>query len=233
MFSNRLILCRICVTASILLLLPGAVLGQTTRRKAPTRNRVAVQTPTTSSSKATLDLAMYYYNSGDISGKAEQAFKKVLQNYERTPEYETAQYFLAAYYQRKFYLQQAKNPEKQPDWNGLKQSIPEYLKYTSKFGKEGKHTWLSDAFFNLALVYLRVGDIDSAKGALWRIKEASVKDPTIYIHQVVWSPQSQTVVDAQLSASQLADYTLSLVQGKDYYFDKAVLQLQKWAQAHR
>lgn len=232
MHSNRLILCRICVTA-ILLLLPGTVLGQTTRRRAPTRNRVVVQTPATSSAKATLDLGMYYYNSGDVSGKAEQQFKRVLENYPRTPEYETAQYYLAAYYHRRFYLQQAKAPEKPPDWNGLKQSIPEYLKYTSKFEKEGKGTWLSDAFFNLALVYLRVGNIDAAKGALWRIKEASVKDPTIYIHQVIWSPQSQTVVDAHLSASPLADYTLSLVQGRDYYFEKAVSQLQKWAQAHR
>jgi len=179
-----------------------------------------------------LDLALYYYNNDDITGKAEKSLQQLLtKKNEQTPQYETAQYYLAAYYQRKFYLQLAK--QHYYDWNTLKQAAVEYRKYTDRFYKQGKHTWLSDSFFNLAIVDLQLGEPAKAVEELSKIKSASQTDPTVYLYQIVWSPQSQSVIDAYLPAARLADYTQSVVTNKDYYFERAVLLIQKWAQGQR
>src|SRR5258706_14136251 len=53
-----------------------------------------------------LSLGLFYYNNDDISDKASQQFKLVMTKYTRsTKQVETAQYYLASYYQRKYYIQ--------------------------------------------------------------------------------------------------------------------------------
>jgi hypothetical protein len=178
-----------------------------------------------------LDLALYYYNNDDTTGRAEATFKRLLtRRNQQTPQYETGQYYLAAYYQRKFYLQLRRGHS---DWNALKQAAIEYRKYTDRFYKQGKHTWLSDSFFNLAIVNLQLGEPRRAIEELSKMKEASSIDPTVYIYQLVWSPQSQSVIDAYLPTIRLSEYTLSVVERKDYYFERALLQIQKWCQSQR
>lgn len=219
---------RICLMATIALLLPAGSLG----RSRESFGQKMAQKISPSSPQGMLDLALYYYNNDDITGKAEKSLQQLLtRKNEQTPQYETAQYYLAAYYQRKFYLQLAK--QHYYDWNTLKQAAVEYRKYTDRFYTQGKHTWLSDSFFNLAMVDLQLGETAKAVEELSKIKSASQADPTVYLYQIVWSPQSQSVIDAYLPAARLADYSQSVVTNKDYYFERAVLLIQKWAQGQR
>jgi len=219
---------RICLIAAAALLLPAASVAQPPQSSA----QKASQKVSPSSPQGMLDLALYYYNNDDISGKAEKSLQQLLtKKNEQSPQYETAQYYLAAYYQRKFYLQLTK--KRYSDWNTLKQAAAEYRKYTDRFYRQGKHTWLSDAFFNLAMVNLQLGEPAKALEELSKLKDAAQVDPTVYIYQIVWSPQSQSVIDAYLPSARLADYTQSVVTSKDYYFDKALLLIQKWCQSQR
>jgi len=225
MFSQ--ILRRACLMAAIALLLPVSSFAQPQQ----TSNQVYSKKAAQVSPQGMLDLALYYYNNDDTTGRAEESFKRLLTRYnEQTPQYEAGQYYFAAYYQRKFYLQSAKGER---DWNALKQAGIEYRKYTDQFYKQGKHTWLSDSFFNLALVNLQLGETWKAVDELSKMKDASALDPTVYIYQVVWSPQSGSVIDAYLSTARLGDYTVSLVGRKDYEFQRALVQIQKWCQSQR
>lgn len=217
---------RVFLIAVIALLAPAASQAQENNA------RPYAQKGSPGSPQGLLDLALYYYNNDDLTGKAEESFRRLLTtSNEHTAEYETGQYYLAAYYQRKFYLQSTKR--KDPDWNSLKQAAIEYRKYTDRFYKEGKHTWLSDSFFNLAIVNLQLGENWKASEELSKMKSASQVDPTVYIYQVVWSSQSQSVIDAYVPTTRLADYTMSVIGGKDYYFERAMLLIQKWCQAQR
>lgn len=219
---------RTLLIATIALLLPAASLAQP-QENAPNKGFSQKVSPT--SPQGMLELAMYYYNNDDVTGRAEESFQRLLtRTHEQTPQYETGQYYLAAYYQRKFYLQLARG---QRDWNTLKQASLEYRKYTDRFYNQGKRTWLSDSFFNLAIVHLQLNESDKAFEELAKMKNASAIDPTVYIYQIVWSPQSQSVIDASLPSARLADYTLSVTQTKGYYFESAVLQIQKWCQGQR
>ena len=214
---------RVCLIATIALLLPVVGLAQDGVNSA---RRVSQHSP-----EGMLELALYYYNNDDSSGKAEQLFKRLLTTTDtQSAQYEAGQYYLAAYYQRKFYLKQTKVER---DWNVLKQAASEYRKYTDQFYKEGKRAWLSDAFFNLAIVNLQLNEPAKALEELSKMKDAASIDSEVYIYQVVWSPESQSVVDATLPATRLADYTMSVVQSKDYYFEKALMQIQKWCQGQR
>ena len=225
MFSQ--ILSRACLIAVVALLLPVSSLAQPQQTSNQGYSKKVAQT----SPQAMLELALYYYNNDDTTGRAEESFKRLLTRYDvQIPQYEAAQYYLAAYYQRKFYLQSAKG---EPDWNALKQAAVEYRNYTDQFYKQGKHSWLSDAFFNLAIVNLQLGEPWKAVDELSKMRDAAEIDPTVYIYQVVWSPQSESVIDAYLPTTKLGDYTMSLVRRKDYEFERALVQIQKWCQSQR
>ena len=218
---------RTCLIAAIGLLLPVGSLARS--RESSQQDFARKASP--ASPQGMLDLALYYYNNDDLTGRAEESFQRLLTRHnEQTPQYETGQYYFAAYFQRKFYLQSTKGHY---DWNALKRAAVEYRKYTDQFYNQGDHTWLSDAFFNLAIVNLQLGEPWKALEELSKMRDASSIDPKVYIYQVVWSPHPQTVVDAYLPTTRLADYTVSVVGSKDYYFEKALVQIQKWCQGQR
>src|SRR5215213_2328669 len=128
----------LCMIAGMVLLLPVGSLAQSP----------AAQIDQTAQSK--LDLALHYYNTDDLNKRAEELLKQLLsKRYDGTPQFESAQYYLAAYYQRRFYLCSKKQGD--PDWSALKQGRDEYRKYTNKYYNEGTHQWLNESFFNLAM----------------------------------------------------------------------------------
>ena len=112
-----------------------------------------------------------------------------------------------------------------------------YRAYTDRYYGGGTHQWLNESFFNLAMVHLQRNEPGEALNELSKMRKAVEIDPTVYIYQIVWSPQSQDVIDASLPAAQLADYALKVVhenrKGKDFDFDRAVLMIQKWCQGQR
>lgn len=185
-----------------------------------------------SSPQEILALGTYYFNNDDVSGRAEQSFRQLLMaSYVGTEEAESAQYFLASYYERKFYIQRAK--WRRDDWNSLKQAVVEYRRYTDKYYSSGKSKWLSDAFFNLAIVYMQLGDSRSAFNELSKIRSAAARDPMIYVYQIIWSRQSKDVIDADLSAVRLGDITLSLMVDGNSYFEQRVAALTQWCQGQK
>ena len=65
------------------------------------------------------------------------------------------------------------------------------------------------------------------------MKKAAEIDPAVYIYQIVWTSQSQDVIDSSLPAAQLADYATKVIQENGNNFDRAVLLIQKWSQGKR
>ena len=211
---------RLCMIAGMVLLLPAGSLAQS---QAP-------QTEQTAQSK--LDLAVHYYNTDDLNKRAEELLKQLLiKRYDGTPQSESAQYYLAAYYQRRFYLCSEKQGD--PDWSALKQGRDEYRKYTDKYYHDGTHKWLNESFFNLAMVYLQLGEPWNAVNELGKMKKAAEVDPGVYIYQIVWSSQSQDVIDSSLPAAKLADYALKVIHENGKDFDRVVLLIKRWCQGQR
>ena len=210
----------LCMIAGMVLLLPAGSLAQSP----------VAQTDQTAQIK--LDLALHYYNTDDLNKRAEELLKQLLiRRYDGTPQSESAQYYLAAYYQRRFYLCREKQGD--PDWSALKQGRDEYRNYTDKYYNGGTHEWLNESFFNLAMVYLQLGEPWNAVNELEKMKKAAERDPGVYIYQIVWSSQSQDVIDSSLPAAKLADYALRVIHENGKDFDRAVLLIQKWCQGQR
>ena len=211
---------RLCMIAGMVLLLPPGSLAQSP----------VAQTDQTAQIK--LDLALHHYDTDDLDKRAEDLLKQLLiRRYDGTPQSETAQYYLGAYYQRRFYLCSVKQGD--PDWSALKQGRDEYRKYTDKYYNAGTHKWLNDSFFNLAMVYLQLGEPWNAVNELEKMKKAAEIDPVVYIYQIVWSSQSYDVIDSSLPADKLADYALKVIKENGQDFGRAVVLIQKWCQGQR
>jgi hypothetical protein len=218
-------LCRVCLLALVALLQPA-------NSFALSESSHFDQAAQKSSAQSMLELALFHYNSDDLSDKAEQSLKRLLtKEYYGTQESETAQYYLAAYYQRRFYLYREKRGSQ--DWNSLQQAAAEYRRYTDNYYRTGTHTWLNDSFFNLAMVNFQLGQAENATNELSKMGEAAGRDDTVYIYQVVWSSQSQDVIDSPIPAAKLAEYTKKVFTENPGSFDKAVWLIKKWCQDQR
>src|SRR5712664_4001411 len=89
------------VLASWLALSPSAI-GQRRSARAQPQSQ-------TSQSKAILAQADLYYKNDDITkDRAAALYRQVRDKFSTSKEAETAQYFLASYYHRKFYIQREK-----------------------------------------------------------------------------------------------------------------------------
>jgi hypothetical protein len=219
------------LAACLVIFMQPAAAQSPMQRTAPTQQTAQKAIQRTSSPQQILALGTYYYNNDDISGRAEQSFRQLLTSrYAGSEEAESAQYFLASYYERKFYIQRAK--WRKDDWNSLKQAVDEYRHYTDKYYNSGTSKWLSDAFFNLAVVDMQLNDNGNAFNELSKIKGAAARDPTIYIYQIIWSPQSKDVIDAALPATRVSDWTLALLRSKGY-FEQRIATLTQWCQGQK
>ncbi len=211
---------RLCMIAGMLLLLPSGSLAQS-----PTAQNDKM-------AQSKLDLALHHYNTDDLNTRAKDLLEQLLiKRYDGTPQAETAQYYLAAYYQRRFYLCSVKQGD--PDWSALKQGRDEYRNYTDKYYNAGTRQWLNDSFFNLAMVFLQLGEPENAVYELEKMKKAAELDPAVYIYQIVWSSQSSDVIDSSLPADKLADYALKVIKENEKDFGRAVMLIQKWCQGER
>lgn len=189
--------------------------------------------------KKTLALGDFYYKNNDITDRAAVQYRKVRDSNPKSAEGATAQYFLGSYYHRKFYIQREKKLKE--DFGLLVDAQGQYEDYANRFAfNSPSPEWLSDAYFNLALIFLQRGDTWKAEHFLGKMFGAATNDPRIYIYQVVWSPNSKDVVDSNLDARQLAQFTNSLIYGarnaqkqKQPQFDHIIDRIRQWCLSHK
>jgi hypothetical protein len=199
------------------------------------------QVPRCTTAERCLSLGIYYYNNDDISDQAVRQFNLVMSRYARSPQAEQAQYFLASYYQRKYYIQLRR--QQRNDRRLLQLAANEYKKYTDRYYRNGSGQWLADAFFNLGIVYLQVNDPGSAGNELSKMRDASGRDGSVYLYEIIWSPSPDDVIDSYVAARPLANFALSILYGKNSVqqrnagdsnsFDQKVLMLRKWCQSQK
>ncbi len=169
-------------------------------------------------------LGFFYYNNSDIrDDNAAKQFQQVIRYHPKSEEAERAQFFLASYYQRKYYIKQQRFGETDPD--ALNEAENQYQKYIQDYPNGGPCQCLSDAYFHLALVHLQKGNHNAARHLLARLSEEAGKDSAVYIYQVVWSSNSNDVIDSHFDAKSLAEYT-SRISGLP--FGDVVSVLKRW-----
>jgi hypothetical protein len=222
---------RLVATACLLccLLICGASVARGQKKSAKAR-ATALQGNAPSTPDQLLKLGFFYYNNDDISDKAAAQFRAVIARDPGSNAAETAQYYLGSYYQRKYYVQQAKFGK--PDRQALEMAKREYRAYTDRYYKTGTHQWLADAFFNLALVLLQQNDARNAGYELNKLNEAASLDNSVYIYQVVYSTNSADILDGYFPSGPLANYTASLLYGgKVQGFNQQAAAIKDWCRS--
>lgn len=180
--------------------------------------------------KQAYSLGIFYYHNDDISDKAATQFEMVRKKYPNTKEAESAQYYLASYYQRKYYIQREK--WRKTDAAALGLAEKEYFAYIDRYSNHASSEWLSDSHFNLALVFLQWNKTDWAGDILQRMLRASNADRKVYLYQIIWSSNTSDVIDDHLDAGELARYTRTLVNNGQP-FENNVANLRRWCQGQK
>lgn len=177
----------------------------------------------------------FYYDNGDTSEAAPDQFRQIIKQYSHSREAEEAQFYLASYYQRKYYITRERWRKDYPE--SLDKARTEYKEYIAAYSKGGSGNWLSDARFNLSLVYLELENVAQAIQELTNIALFdSTRDPSIYVYQIIWSPAPEDVVSSDFSAKDLAEYTRVIAQVHYRSGDRVesiVPLLKKWCQRYR
>lgn len=189
------------------------------------------QTKGARSADEILKLGFFYYNNDDISDEAANQFRAVIAQYPHSEEAETAQYYLGSYFQRKYYVQEAKFRRR--DAQALEAAAREYRAYTDRYYKGGSHQWLADAFFNLALVHLQSGDVVNAGYELNKMSGAASLDDSVYIYQVIYSQSTDDVLDGRFPSSRLAEYASSVAADGGRSFEQKVAAIRDWCRDQR
>jgi tetratricopeptide (TPR) repeat protein len=215
------------VSAACLALLLLVVTGA---GDASTQQRRATNTQPQQSASDALALANLYYTSNDVSDRAATEYRRVRDGYRRSKESATAQYFLASYYQRKFYI--IKEKSGYMDASALTNAAREYDAYAGTYARYNSSELLADARFNLSLVYMQLGKIDEAVRALRWMGEDASKDGSVYIRHVVWASDPKEVIDASFNARELAEFTRTQLQ-QTRSLERTVHAVKEWCWNNR
>jgi TolA-binding protein len=197
------------------------------QRRAGRPNPAAQQAP--SGAAQLYSQGFFAYENFDTSDTAPNNFRQVIVKYPGSPEAESAQYFLGSFYQRKYQLKAKETGVGSADT--LDEARRAYEDYIRKYPTgNGPCQCLSDAYFNLALVYFQLGKPAVARAQLEKIRSSYERDHWVYIYQVVSSPNQKDVIDSHFDAVRLADYT-SKITGLP--FDTAATLLKQWCRSEK
>jgi hypothetical protein len=166
-----------------------------------------------------------YQTADDTSDRAADAYRETIKNYPNSAEAEAAQFFLASYYNRKFYILEQRNQVQ--DWDSLNRAEAELYKYK---GKYPRGTYLADAYHLLAIIALRRGYRDAAASWLATMKQAAATDRKVYIFRLTWSPNASDLIRGYCDTASLADADLDALR-KTSSFNDAVSAVTSWARA--
>lgn len=167
-----------------------------------------------------------YQAADDTSDRAADLYRQLIRLFPKSVEAEAAQFFLATYYNRKFFILEQRN--KVQDWESLNQAEQELYHYK---GKYPRGYYLADAYHILSTIALRRGYTDSAVSWLQRMKEAAPADQKIYIFRMTWSPSTDDVVQRYCDTKSLADASLDPINRK-LAFDAVMTEVTNWARSN-
>ncbi len=182
-------------------------------------------------------MGLYHYNIDDVSDAAAREFKWVFTQFPGSLVAEYSQFYLGSYYQRKFYI--TKHNGNNARYPILAEAERTYGDYIEKYKFQEKSIWLSDAYFNQALIFLERQELPRADTSLAQIiAYAHDKDPTIYIYQLVWSRDFGDVIDASFDALPLASYFSALLKTASVDFDATkrvnmLERLKNWCRSQK
>ena len=176
-----------------------------------------------------ISLGDYYANSNDVSDAADRYYKQAMRSDPRSQAAGVAQYNRAGYWFRKFYV--LREQYSKEDWEALVEAETQYYNFIDKIANEtGTTELLSDAEFNLALVYLQQGKKDNAIGWLnMMMGKGAPPDRSVYIYKVVWSSKPGDVVDRTVDAAKLAAFARQAIE-KSKDLDSALSEIKRWCQ---
>jgi hypothetical protein len=218
--TSQISLLALAGSIACLAIFSSSILAQKSRRpSSPQTKQVTAE--------QMLSIGELYYNNAEIDGKAAQQFSLVIKKYPNSREAEKAQYYLGSYYQRKYYIQRERllGDDRRP----LDQAVFEYRKFISRYS--GGSDYLSDARFNLFLVFSQLGELQAGASQLENMNEQYNRDTSVYIYQVAWSSNSKDVIDGSFDASLLASYALSISSISS--FDNVLTLLKRWCKSQR
>lgn len=190
-----------------------------------TRSQKSRSTASQSSSAAKLlNEANYYQSNDDISDRAAELYRLVITKYPNTVEAERAQFYLGTYYQKKFFILDYRDHVQ--DWSSFNQAEEALNSWLAKYSR-GRHTYLADSYFALAIIALRRGDSKTARLALERMGRVANSDPSVYIYKIVWSPRSEDEVKRTCRTRDLA-FNTNVTINKYHDFESFVSGLRYW-----
>lgn len=211
-----------------------SVAAQTKRNKQvmkPSTTTARIKGALPDTAKQALARAHYYYNNDDISDEAATRYRQVISGYAGTREAETARYYIGAYYQRKYYIRKERGVD---DKVALANAEAGYLDYIKAYGNNGAPQWLSDSYFNLALIALQRGEELRARKYLKALNASAGKDNRVHVYHIIWSPKSSAVVDRFVPAQSLANNTIVMLDSKvAKTFNDQVNWLTSWCKSQR
>lgn len=171
----------------------------------------------------------YYQSIDDISDRAADSYRLVILKYPGSAEAEQAQFYLASYYQKKFFiLEKTSHVE---DWSAFNEAEAALHRYIEKYPSKGKGSYLADAYHTLAIIALRRGDTGLATQHLNKMSKAATRDPKVFIYKVVWSRDPSAVVNVNCTTKALATGTLESMRSS-LSFDQLVGGLRTWCRSH-
>jgi len=219
--------CLVCGATAIVSAQPAQTTAEVAQKQAQQRAATAQQRALTPDKL--LSLGDFYYRNNDISDKADNYYKQVIHNSPGTQTAGYAQYNRGSYWFRKFYV--VKEQYSKEDRVTLVEAERQFYDFVDKFAKQTNTIGLlSDAEFNLALVYLQQGRRDYAVGWLNRMLVEAVKqDQMVYVYKVVWTSKPADIVDRNVDAAQLATFAREAIE-KGGNISSVILDIKHWCQ---
>jgi tetratricopeptide repeat protein len=184
----------------------------------------------TSTPEGMLALANFYHQNNDTSDAADRYYRQVISRYPDTRSAGLAQFNRGAYWHGKYNILRE---QKKEDQSALVEAEGQYYDFIDKFAnRTGTVDLLSDARFNLALVYLQKGNRANSVGWLNVLISKASEDGEIYVYRVVWSSNASDVIDRKFRSNELALFGRDVIQRGDLSTDQIISQIKQWCRKH-
>jgi hypothetical protein len=189
------------------------------------RSTSTKQANPTTSAASLLRQGTSYQAVDDVSDRAADYYRLVLQKYPTSSQAEQAQFYLASYYQKKFFILEQRS--KTQDWSAFNEAENALNAYVTNYSKKGTGSYLGDAYHTLGVISLRRGYVDSARKYFDSMAKVGARDRSVFIYKVVWSANPADVVNKTCKTETLAAGSLQSIKSP-FNFDTFLNDLRAW-----